>query len=221
MRFWDTDHFVHLGAKAAVLFGDGCGPVNLDDDGSTGVHSMHRRYATAVGLDLPTNMLYPGGVWWVVTTKSLLMTRPGPLRQMPEELLLNFPLTNCALHWLEHTGSDGVGLVMMHLVLPDGRFALGDVSLDHDGDAEGFINAFGSHQREIDRDIQQAIRVGTMSITVAVGQVWRDRFDVQDTREIVGKGVNRFFWAFRYPSGEIGQIAEDNLLRNFVREPGR
>lgn len=161
MRFWDTDHFAHLGAKAAVLFRDGCGPLDVDDDGSAGVHGMLRRYATAIGLDLSTNLLYPGGVWWVITSKSLLMTRPGALRQMPEELLMNFPLRGCSLHWLEHTGFDGVGLVTMHLVLPDGCFALGDVSLDDDGDAEGFIDAFGSLQFQVDPDIQTAIRVSS------------------------------------------------------------
>lgn len=145
VTFWETDHIGHLGARTAVFLRPGCGPTSNEPDEGPCDHRELREYARLVGLDLDQNMLVAVDNWLVVTSKKIKVTRPGPFRGRPAEFHWEESLAGASLVWWEYDGGSLVDpVVMFHITFASGRFTLASIHLDDDGDAQGFIDAFGA-----------------------------------------------------------------------------
>jgi len=156
MRFFETDHISNLGARAAILLCENCGPSCDVSAQSPLEHLPLHRYAAIKKLALDSNMLVGRDNWLVVNQKRILVSRPGAFTAVPSELHWEIPLKGSSVAWLEHATDNGEPLVMLHFTFADGRFTLGNVHLDDDGDCEGFINAMPNSE-PIDTTISQTI----------------------------------------------------------------
>ena len=141
MRVFETEPVFGLGARAAILLRENCGPTGDDSAQSPTEHLPLHRYAAIKKLALDSNMLVARDNWLVVNKKRILVSRPGAFTAMPSDFHWEIPLKGSSVAWLEHSTDTGEPLVMLHFEFADGRFILGNVHLDDDGDCEGFINA--------------------------------------------------------------------------------
>lgn len=146
-----------IGSKPSVLLRAASGPTTATPAEGAEDHPVLRRYANAVGLDLTVNMLVAVECQLFATRKRLLVVPPGPFPGTRAQPAIRLDRDGASLTYLDHIAAPDVPVEMMHIALANGRFVLGDVHLDDDGDIDGFIAAFGPAAQRVPDDLARDV----------------------------------------------------------------